>query len=241
MEPVPERLVALLIDAGPWLVFAVTASETAIFIGLLVPAEATVLLAAFLADRGIFRIEHILLATLAGGFIGDQIGYMLGRFSGRRVSGKGRLAHLWRRYERAAGTLFRRRSILAISFARFVSFVRTLMPWFAGMSRIPYPRFFFYDLLGVLGWGVGSVALGYLAGESWHLVAEWLGTASAALILVALLVTIAVVRRRRVAAAPPSPAGAVDPWVASLLDVAETLDRPSPSPTETEDPSGPGG
>lgn len=241
MEPVPERLVALLIDAGPWLVFAVTASETALFIGLLVPAEATVLLAAFLADRGVFRIEHILAATLAGGFIGDQIGYMLGRFGGRRVTGRGRLARLWRRYERAARTLFSRRSILAISFARFVSFVRTLMPWFAGMSRIPYRRFLFYDMLGVLGWGLGSVALGYLAGESWQLVAEWLGSASAAVILVALFITFVVVRRRRTAAIPPSPTGAVDPWVASMLDVAETLARPARSPTEPEDPPGTGG
>src|SRR5690606_520197 len=68
----------------------------------------------------------------------------------------------------------------------------------SGMSRLSYPRFFFFDLIGVFGWAAGSVALGYLAGESWHLIEDVLGVASG-LVVVGIGVGFALVaiRRRR--------------------------------------------
>jgi hypothetical protein len=129
--------------------------------------------------------------------MGDQIGYLLGRFGGARISAaKGRVGRLWSFYEPQARRMFAKRAILAISAARFVSFVRTLMPWFAGMSRISYGRYVAFDLIGVLGWGLASVAAGYLAGESWRVIAGALGTTSA-VVLVALIVALAVYLRRR--------------------------------------------
>jgi len=203
LESLLETIIPLLATTGPFIVFIITATETAFFIGLLVPAEATVLVAAFMADLGYFSVESVLVATIAGGFAGDQIGYLLGRFAGRKAAaGGGRIGRMWQRYEPRAMAMFRRRTIVAVSAARFVSFVRTLMPWFAGMSEMPYLRFLVYDLLGVIGWGGASVAAGYMAGRSWQVLAGALGTASA-LIVAALIITALVVnvRRRRQAAA----------------------------------------
>ena len=180
MEPLLQDIVALLLSVGPWVVFVVVAIETAAFVGLLVPAEATVLIAAFLADRGYFEFGDIAAATLGGALVGDQCGYVLGRVGGTRMVAPGhRLGRIWARYEPAATGLFRRHAALSVTLARFLSFIRTLMPWFAGMSRMPYGRFLLFDALGILGWGLGSIALGYLVGESWRLVASTLGTVSA--------------------------------------------------------------
>lgn len=198
MDVLLDTIVELLVAYGPWLVFVVTLAETAAFVGLLIPAEATVLVAAFLADRGVFSLTSVALATFLGGFVGDQIGYALGRFGGRRViREEGWLGRVWRRYERGADLLFRRHSVVAVSIARFISFVRTLMPWFAGMSGMNYGRFLLYDIIGVLGWGAASIALGYAAGESWRAVADLLGTAAAVIIFVALLIAFVVARRKR--------------------------------------------
>jgi dephospho-CoA kinase len=198
VESLLQDIIVLLVRAGPLIVFFVTAAETAIFLGLLIPAEATVLVAAFMADAGYFEVEHVLLATLAGGFLGDQIGYVLGRTTGRRAAVReGRLGRLWRRHEARATLLFQKRSLLAVTLARFISFVRTLMPWFAGMTRMPYGRFLLYDLLGVTGWGVASVAAGYLAGRSWHVLASALGTASTIIVLLLALAMGGVALRAR--------------------------------------------
>jgi len=193
-----DDLTALLVALGPWLVLAMTFAETAFFVGLLLPAEATVLLAAFLAEEGVFSIQAIALATVAGAFLGDQFGYVLGRTNRLRLGrSTGRAGALRRQYQGAVTDLFRRHSAAAVTVGRFISFVRTLMPWFAGVSRVPYRRFVLYDALGVLGWSAASVTVGFLVGESWHLVAGWLGTVSGAILVILLVGSWLLVRRMR--------------------------------------------
>jgi membrane-associated protein len=193
-------VIPFVIGYGPIVIFLITAAETACFLGLLLPAGPVILLGGFLASRGHFSLTELLIATCAGAFVGDQIGYGIGRRWGVAVAGRGGvLGRIWRRYETRATALFRRRSVVAVTVARFLAFVRTLMPWFAGMTRMPYGRFVAYDLLGVLGWGTLSVALGYLAGASWRVMAERVGTATAILLLlVATAGLLTVLRQRRV-------------------------------------------
>lgn len=198
MEALLDQLIRLLLTVGPWIVLVATFVETAFFVGLVVPAEATVLLAAALADAGKFSLTSVFVATFVGALLGDQTGYLLGRIGGNRVIAReGALARLWHKYEPVSARLFRRHAASSVSIARFISFVRTLMPWFAGMSRMHYGRFLLYDLIGVLGWSIASIALGYAAGESWRAVANALGSVSAYIIaaVLTLLLVVAVLRR----------------------------------------------
>ncbi|MEO5511800.1 MAG: dephospho-CoA kinase [Longimicrobiales bacterium] len=196
MGPFVDQLAPLLSRYGPGLVFAMTLLETACFFGLLVPAEATILLAALLAHQGVFSIEAVFIATFAGGFAGDQIGYALGRFGGSQAaSSNGRIGKIWRRNEVRAHSLFRRQAILAISAARFVSFVRTLTPWLAGMSNMRYRRYVIYDAIGVAAWAAVSVALGYFLGESWDAISRILDVVSI-IVLIAAAATIYVAFKR---------------------------------------------
>jgi membrane-associated protein len=213
------RIIEILRAVGPGVVFLMTLVETAFFVGLIIPAEATVLVAAFLAAEGVFPIEYVLATTLLGALAGDQIGYALGRYGGRRFAARGgRLGRLWSRYEPRATAMFKRHAAVSVTLARFVSFVRTLMPWFAGMTGMPYGRFLGWDVLGVLGWGVASVAAGFVAGESWHVLASVLGTASAIIVGVLVLAGIVVGFRSRHAAGER--AAEVDRAAAKPLDEA---------------------
>ena len=198
MESLLHDIIQWLIAVGPVVVFVVTLAETAFFIGLLIPAEATVLVAAALAEQRLLELDQVVVATLLGAFAGDQIGYALGRFGGARAARGGRIGRIWAKYEPRAMAMFSRHSIVAVSLARFISFVRTLMPWLAGMSGMSYRRFIFFDALGVLGWGGLSVAAGYLAGESWRRAADTFGATTAAIVAIALLIAgIVYLRRRR--------------------------------------------
>jgi undecaprenyl-diphosphatase len=198
VESLLRDIIELLISVGPLVVLVVTMAETALFIGLLVPAEATVLVAGFLAYEGVLQLDEVIAATVAGAFLGDQIGYALGRWGGARAAARdGLVGRIWRRHERRATSMFRRRSVFAVTLARFVSFVRTLMPWFAGMSGLPYLRFLFYDLLGVLGWRMSSVGAGCVAGESGRVLANALGAFCALGVALALGAGVATALRRR--------------------------------------------
>ena len=199
MEALLDKLAHLLVVAGPGIVFATTFVETAFFVGLIVPAEAVVLFAAVLASAGKFSIFTVLAATFFGALLGDQAGYLIGRIGGSRfVVKEGYIAKLWGWYQPIAARLFRRHAAFSVSIARFISFVRTLMPWFAGRDHMPYGRFLFFDFLGVLGWSTASVAVGYAAGESWRVVAHRIGSATAYILGGILAISLFIEMRRRV-------------------------------------------
>ena len=199
MEALFQTLVRLLHEVGLAIVFAVTFTETAFFIGLLIPAEATVLVAAFLAAGGYFSVVNVFLVTFFGGLLGDQAGYLLGRFGGGGlIARKGRIAEIWRRNEPRVAHLFTRHASLSVSLARFISFVRTVMPWFAGMTKLPYGRFLLYDIIGVIGWAALSVGLGYAAEESWEAAADTMGRTTAIILgFLLLLGLFGLLRSRR--------------------------------------------
>jgi membrane protein DedA with SNARE-associated domain len=82
------------------------------------------------------------------------------------------------------------------------------MPGLAGLSRMPYRRFLFYNALGGIAWGVTFCLVGYLAGNSYEAVAHRIGMGGAIIttaVIVGLLVAWRV--RRRLAARRESSAG----------------------------------
>jgi membrane-associated protein len=186
-----------LIALGPWVLFVVCLLETAVFAGLILPVGALIAFSAMLASRGYMDPAQIAALAVAGALIGDQIGFAVGRWvlAGARPRG-GRITSVWREALSRAQSLVGRRGLVGVSVARTIPFVRTMMPWMAGRSRIPWSRFFMYDLLGVLLWGGIYVGGGLLAGEGWRQVAGRYGeTAGGVALLAAVLVFLLLTRR----------------------------------------------
>ena len=90
-----------------------------------------------------------------------------------------------------ARTFLRERGAFAVFLGRWTAFLRAVMPGLAGLSRMPYRRFLFYNALGGIAWGTTFCLVGYLAGNSYEAVANRVGVGGAVVsvaILVALLV-----------------------------------------------------
>ena len=82
---VSSQLTEALFALGPWVVFFMTFAETAFIIGLVLPAEPTIIAACVLALEGHFGLGGVVAATLSGGALGDTCGFWLGRKGGRRL------------------------------------------------------------------------------------------------------------------------------------------------------------
>jgi membrane-associated protein len=188
----------LLLVMGPGLLFVMALAETSVPAGLLVPAGVALALGAFLAWDGYLPVPAVLVASGTGALAGDSLGFWLGRRGGGRlVRVGGPVGRLIRRYEASTGRLYRKHPLTAVSLARTVSFVRTLMPATAGMSGMSYPRFLAFDVVGVVAWLALYVVVGILAGESWRLVSGVLGTGWAVLFLLAGLGAFVLHHRRQ--------------------------------------------
>lgn len=195
-----ERLLhAFLSIPAFWVVAAVfllSAGETALFLGFIIPGELTVILGGVLAARAHVPLPAILAASILGPILGDSIGYYLGRRYGESVSHRHR-----RKRWASAQRWVRTKGAPAVFLGRFVAFLRSFIPPAAGASKMPYKKFFPWNAAAGILWGTGSALLGYFAGENLAALANamgWLGlTLLGAAIVVFTAIRFLAPRRRR--------------------------------------------
>jgi undecaprenyl-diphosphatase len=153
--------------------------ESSALLGLLVPGESLVLASGFLAARGFVVVGDLIVVVALGAILGDSLEYELGCRLGRpwllRV---GRWVGLRAAHLDRSEAVFVRYGGLTGLFGRFVGFLRALVPFIAGVARMPYHHFLLYNMLGGVLWAIGCVWLGYGLGASWQVAERWLGRAS---------------------------------------------------------------
>lgn len=180
-------LLAQILDTwGPWALFGLAVLETSFVTGLVVPSGMAGAFAAALSRDDPATLAAIAVALVAGGWLGDALGYGVGRWSGPRLrEGKGWTGRALERHEATAGRFLGRRPLYSVTGARLVSFVRTLMPLSAGMSGMRASVYFTFELPGVLLWTALYLGIGIVAGESWQVVSSVVGAGWLALFLAA--------------------------------------------------------
>ncbi|MEY2450960.1 MAG: rane-associated protein [Acidimicrobiaceae bacterium] len=187
-------------DVGLWIyfvVFAAAASESALFLGLVVPGETVLLVAGVLASRGQGHVVPYMVAAITGAVAGDSIGYELGRHFGPRLrrSALGRRVgeERWDRAEHYLQT----RGGRAIFFGRWIAVARAIVPALAGQAHMPYGHFLLWNVAGAIPVGVLHVGLGYLAGQSYTTVERYLSLGHWALLGIVVVVGAIVYWRHR--------------------------------------------
>lgn len=125
--------------------------ETSVFIGLLVPGDTVLMIAA----TGVASFPEGLAlgaVVVVAALVGESIGFALGRWLGPHIRGSwlGRRIgeHNWQRSER----YLRRRGGLAIFLSRFLPVLHSLVPLTVGMSGYSYRRFLAWTLPACVLW-----------------------------------------------------------------------------------------
>ena len=167
-----DRLLDLFGRYGYFVIFVPVLLETA---GLPLPGETTLLLSGVAASTG--RIDPwiaIAVGSVAA-ILGDNIGYAIGRYGGRRVVM--RLAHIGRIESSLAWgeQFFARHGGKTVFFARWIFGLRIFGAWIAGMVHMPWRAFFFYNAAGGITWCASVIGLGYFFGHSLHAIEKLLG------------------------------------------------------------------
>lgn len=215
---------------GPWLLFALAVLETCFVTGLVVPSGLATSVATVLALQGQVGLPAVVTAALAGGWVGDALGFWAGRAVGERVfSGEGRFGRVVARRHATLSRFFGRHPVYSVTLARWVSFVRTLMPMAAGMSGMRFSTYLVFELPGVVGWVLLYVGVGLLAGESWELATRIVGVGgAAAFAVVGLVLWIGLRRRRAAGGGPPERDPDGSPEVSAARGAVDTLTGSDP-------------
>lgn len=133
----------------------------ALFAGTFFEGETFFLLGGIAARRELLNPFYVAMAAMAGGFIGDQCFFFLGRWKGDRA------LRLSRRLNRKAGEIrgmVRRHAVPLILLSRFLYGLRMVIPMACGVSRIAPWRFLALNFISALLWTMTFGGLGYFFG-----------------------------------------------------------------------------
>lgn len=149
-------------DYGYAAIFALVLVES---FGVPAPGEAIIIAGSFLASRGQMNIFIIMIIAWGAAVLGDNIGFAIGHFGGRRlITHRGRYVGIKESHLAKVERFFDHYGGGIVVFARFVQVLRQLNGLVAGTMGMPWWRFLFYNALGaalwVGVWGGGIYFLG---------------------------------------------------------------------------------
>jgi membrane protein DedA with SNARE-associated domain len=170
---ISDQLLAQLLLHGVPLLFAVVAIAS---VGVPFPVSLTLVAAGSFAKQGELQLLPVIIAASLAAILGDQIGYGLSRWGGRRlvdeimrkVGGENKL--------KKAEVLARKWGGSGIFFSRWL--ITGLGPWLnitSGIAAYPWRRFIVWDVLGEVLWVTLYVMLGYLFSDRVQDIADILG------------------------------------------------------------------
>lgn len=145
--------------------FAIVFAETGLFLGFFFPGDSLLFVAGVLAAQGFFSLPLLVIILFVAAFTGNMVGYWFGAYVGPKI------------FSREDSLLFRKSHILkaqafyeryggkTIVLARFVPIVRTFAPIVAGVARMHYGTFAFFNFIGALLWTVGITTAAYYLGS----------------------------------------------------------------------------
>ncbi len=198
----------LLQALDPWLRrYGYLAVFAAIFLedfGVPMPGETLLIAGALLASQGSFAISFLMITAWCAAVLGDNVGYAIGRFGGRRLVLRfGRYVLITESRLALAERFFARRGAAVVVIARFIEILRQLNGIMAGIAGMRWWRFLLYNALGAALWvGFWSILFFHLGRQAERIVFlfrryEPLAVAVLAALIAGVIIVRIVLKRRR--------------------------------------------
>jgi membrane-associated protein len=164
-----EHLKATMDAWGPWtyvLLFAIILCETGLVVTPFLPGDSLLFAAGAMAAIHPESLSIVLLLGLLfiAAVLGDTLNYSIGRWIGPRAF---RVNAWFLKHEHLVKTqeFYERHGGKTIVLARFVPIIRTFAPFVAGVGRMHYPQFLYYNVVGGLVWVAVCTLAGYFFGN----------------------------------------------------------------------------
>ncbi|MBI2609694.1 VTT domain-containing protein [Candidatus Giovannonibacteria bacterium] len=158
-------LVTLIKTVGYLGVFGIIFAESGLFVGFFLPGDSLLFTAGFLASQNFINIWALAFIAFGGAVLGDNFGYAFGRRIGPALFSREDSRIFKKKYLHYAQSYYEKNGPPTIVLARFVPIVRTFAPILAGVGRMHYRTFVFYNLFGGFIWTFGLSFLGYFLGS----------------------------------------------------------------------------
>jgi membrane-associated protein len=153
---------------GAWvyaLLFAIIFVETGVVVMPFLPGDSLLFVVGALCGVGLMNLPLAMALLAVAAILGDQCNYSIGRWFGPKVFRWEQSRWFNRRAFDQAHAFYEKYGGVTIVAARFLPFLRTFVPFVAGVAEMTRSRFTLYNVAGAVLWVGGVTLAGYLFGN----------------------------------------------------------------------------
>ncbi len=158
-----------LSPVAPFLFYVVIGAiifiETGLLVGFFLPGDSLLFSAGLVAAvRDDLNVVILISVVFLAAFIGDQVGYVIGRKVGRPYFNRAKSPIMKKMLVRSE-IFYEKYGWWSVVIARYIPWVRTFVPPIAGTVKMNYYKFLSANILGAFLWGVGITLAGFYSGS----------------------------------------------------------------------------
>ena len=165
---VDKHLQAFVVAYGPWvyaLLFAIVFVETGVVVMPFLPGDSLLFIVGALCGAGLMNFPLACAVLLVAAVLGDQCNYSIGRYFGPKVFQWENSRFFNKKAFEQAHAFYERYGGITIVLARFMPFIRTFVPFVAGVADMTRAKFTLFNVTGALLWVLGICTAGYFFGN----------------------------------------------------------------------------
>ena len=188
-----------LIRWGGYLVLVgIVFAETGLLVGFFLPGDSLLITAGLVAAAGGLNVWWLNALLILAAVTGDSVGYAIGVRLGPRLFTRPKSLLFNPRHIERTRAFYARHGAKTIVIARFVPMIRTFAPVVAGVGRMEYRRFLFYNVAGGVGWVTSMTWAGYFLGRTIPNIADYVHLVVVIVIVLSVIpIVVEIVRERR--------------------------------------------
>jgi len=165
---VDRYLEAFVGQHGAWvyaLLFLIVFIETGLVVMPFLPGDSLLFIVGALCGAELMSLPLSMVLLLVAAVAGDQTNYTIGRYFGPKVFSWENSRFFNRQAFDQAHAFYEKYGGITIVLARFMPFIRTFVPFVAGVAAMTRSKFTAYNVAGGFIWVVGLLLAGYLFGN----------------------------------------------------------------------------
>ena len=165
---VDKHLEVFVQNYGAWvyaLLFMIIFVETGVVVMPFLPGDSLLFVVGAMCGAGLMSFPVACTLLIAAAILGDQTNYSIGRYFGPRVFQWEDSRYFNRQAFNQAHAFYEKYGGITIIAARFMPFLRTFVPFVAGVAEMTRLKFTAFNVVGAVIWVVGILTAGYFFGS----------------------------------------------------------------------------
>ncbi len=166
---IDQYLVKLVSDYQTWtylIIFLIIFAETGFVVTPFLPGDSLLFAVGALIAKGDTGLDIYIMGTLliAGAIMGNTLNYFLGNYFGETVFKPGNRVLKLEYYHKTQG-YFEKKGGSMLVISRFMPIFRTIAPFVAGIGKMNFGLFTYYNVVGGIFWIVSFLGIGFIFGN----------------------------------------------------------------------------